>query len=228
MNLKRLFILELVMLGGFGSVFLVPKTAQLQPPSIAVQLPQFVGDWYGIDQPVSQGERDILGPDTEFVRKLYTNGRGGEVYVSIVLSGPDMNTSIHRPERCLPAQGWTIVRSDTRAVTTGAKQLEATRLLNMRPIHEEALGASPHTLYNVTYYWFVGRTETTPSHLHRTMVDMRDRLLKGYNQRWAYITVSSVVTAGLVPFGRTKEQVDSELQRFISVLTPLLHKPERS
>ena len=62
-----------------------------------MQLPQFVGDWYGIDQPVSQGERDILGPDTEFVRKLYTNGRGGEIYVSIVLSGPDMNTSIHRP-----------------------------------------------------------------------------------------------------------------------------------
>ena len=36
---------------------------------------------------------------------------GDQVLVSIVLSGHDLDNSIHRPERCLPAQGWTIVDS---------------------------------------------------------------------------------------------------------------------
>ncbi len=223
MNLKRLVILELVLLGGLAGVFLVPKTDQLQPPGIVVTLPQFVNDWYGVDQAVSQGERDILGPDTEFARKVYTNGRGGTIFVSIVLSGPDMNTSIHRPERCLPAQGWTIVHSETQAVPTGHGELPATRLLNMRSV-QEGTGGPSRPVYNLTYYWFVGRAEITPSHLQRTFIDMRDRLLKGQNQRWAYVTVSSVVSEGLTTFGRTEKQTDADLQRFIAELSPLLRK----
>lgn len=227
MKIKRLVILELVLLGGFGAVFLVPSTTRLQPPGITVSLPQFVGGWYGTDAEVSQGERDILGPDTEFARKVYTDGRGDQIFVSIVLSGPDMNTSIHRPERCLPAQGWTIAKSNTIAIPTAHRTLDATRLLNMRPLHNQS-GTSSQTVYNLTYYWFVGRTETTPSHLRRTFIDIRDRLLKGVNQRWAYVTVASIVTKGLVPFGRSQSETDAEVRQFIVDLTPLLRKPDRS
>jgi hypothetical protein len=42
---------------------------------------------------------------------VYDDGIGDQVLVSIVLSGHDLDNSIHRPERCLPAQGWTIVDS---------------------------------------------------------------------------------------------------------------------
>ena len=205
----------------------MPNTNGLQPAGVAISLPEFVGEWYGTDQPVSEGERQILGPDTEFARKLYTNGRGDQMFVSIVVSGPDMNTSIHRPERCLPAQGWTIAGSETVSVSIGRGLLEATRLLDMRPLHDRTVGA-PRDLYSLTYYWFVGRSETTPSHLDRTFIDIRDRFLKGYNQRWAYITVSAVVTRGLQRFGRTEKETDTEIQGFIRELNPLLKSPQSS
>jgi EpsI family protein len=223
MKTKRLFVLELVLLGGLGMVFLVPKNNQLQPPAVAVSLPEFVGNWYGTDEPISEGERQILGPDTEFARKLYSNGRGDQMYVSIVLSGPDMNTSIHRPERCLPAQGWTIAHSETVTVPTKQGPLRVTRLLDMRPLGGPA--GKPRDIYSLTYYWFVGRDETTPSHLYRTFIDIRDRLLKGYNQRWAYITVASVITDGLQPFGLDEKATDAEVEGFIRQLRPLLRKP---
>src|SRR3954469_23336206 len=111
MTLVRLFSLQVVLLGGLSSVFLLPKEIKIVPAAISLTLPEFVGSWQGVDQEVSPAEKEILGPDTQFSRKIYRRGTD-EIYVSIVLSGPDMNTSIHRPERCLPAQGWTITSSE--------------------------------------------------------------------------------------------------------------------
>src|SRR5205814_8246077 len=92
----------------------------------------FDGEWYGAGKPVTHGENDRLGPDTQFVRKLYTNARDDEIFVSIVFSGPDMSTSTHRPERCLPAQGWAVVGTTMRQVPVEGGALEATRLRNVR------------------------------------------------------------------------------------------------
>lgn len=221
---KRLLALEIALLVGLSAVFLVPKTDKLQEPGIIVALPDFIGPWYGTDQAVSKGEREILGPDTQFVRKLYTNGQGDQIYVSIVLSGPDMNTSIHRPERCLPAQGWTVIDSQTVVIPTANAPLGTTRLHGMRILREEA-GEKPLTVYNLTYYWFVAQSETTPSHLRRTLIDIRDRLFKGFNQRWAYLTVAAPITEGLTPFGRSEKETDIEVEAFIRKLVPLLAKP---
>ena len=95
MSIKRLAILQAIVLFGLGSVFLLPKKIEIQPAAISVSLPTFVGEWYGADQAIAQGEKDSLGPDTQFVRKLYSDARGDKIFASIVFSGPDMNTSIH-------------------------------------------------------------------------------------------------------------------------------------
>src|SRR2546423_13723862 len=182
--IQRLITLQSVLLLGLGSVFLLPKKIEIQPAAINKDLPSFVGDWYGADQPIAQGEKDVLGPDTQFFRKLYTNGRGDQIFVSIVFSGPDMSTSIHRPERCLPAQGWTV--ADTRAaeIPIGNEMLKATRLHNVRSFRNG--NGSPLSIYSLDYYWFAGHDATTPSHYQRTWIDIRDRVLKGENQQWAY------------------------------------------
>jgi EpsI family protein len=218
MKIKRLLSLEAILLFGLGSVFLLPKKIEIQPAAINMALPTFVGEWYGADQPILQGEKDSLGPDTQFVRKLYTDARGDQIFVSIVLSGPDMSTSIHRPERCLPAQGWTVV--DTSVVGIPMKQgnLAATRLRNIRSFRPEK--GAPVTIYSLDYYWFVGHDTQTPSHLQRTWLDIRDRVLKGQNQQWAYVTVISTITKGLYPFGRSEPETDELLRNFIRELVP--------
>jgi EpsI family protein len=220
MTIKRLLGLEVLLLVGLGSVFLLPKGVALQPAAIDLTLPEFVGSWYGTEQPISQGERDSLGPDTEFARKLYTNGSGDQLFVSVVLSGPDMNTSIHRPERCLPAQGWTVTDTKTTTLPTPDGEFEATRLHNMRTVRLDSDRTA--NIYNLNYYWFVGSTQTTASHTTRTLIDIRDRVLRGSNQRWAYVTVAATVTEGIRPFGRSEQETDRIIREFIGALVPAI------
>ncbi len=218
--IRRLIILEAVLAIGLGSVFVLPKKIEIQPAALAKSLPSFIGDWYGQDQPVAQGERDSLGPDTQFVRKLYTNAKGDEIFVSLVFSGPDMATSIHRPERCLPAQGWTVISTSVATIPLPKGSLKATRLRNLRVFRQES--AAPINVYSLDYYWFVGHDAQTPSHLRRSWLDIRDRILKGENQQWAYVTVVSNITKGLQPLGRSEAETDQMIKDFVRDLMPQL------
>lgn len=218
--MRRLVILQAILFLGMGSVFVLPKKIEIQQAALAKSLPLVVGEWQGEDQPIAEGEREILGPDTQFVRKIYTNGKGDQVFVSLVFSGSDMATSIHRPERCLPAQGWTVVETNVETVPLAQGKLEATRLRNLRVFRQES--APPLNVYSLNYYWFVGHDAQTPSHLERNWIDIRDRVLKGENQQWAYVTIASTVTKDLIPFGRSEAETDEIIRDFIRVLIPQL------
>ena len=224
MTTNRLTVLLVILIAGFGAVFLLPTSGKTEPVGIKLALPDYVGKWYGVDQPITERERQVLAGDTEFARKVYKDGMGGAVFASIVLSGHDLDNSIHRPERCLPAQGWTIADSRTLGVPllAGGK-LQVTRLHNVRQVPTR--DGKTVSIYNLNYYWFVGYNHLTASHLERTLLDIQDRVLKGYNQRWAYITVASDITEGFIPYGRSENQTDAILQEFIGGLVPQISKP---
>jgi len=218
---KHFLVLVVAALLGFSSIFLLPNAPQSQPIGVVFHLPEFVGDWYGEDQAITDREITVLGPGTEFARKVYSNGRGDSVFVSIVLSGQDMNTSIHRPERCLPAQGWTLVDSQRKSVKVEQGNLQELQLTRLHSVREIAAKSGPATrVFNVNYYWFAGQDNLTASHVERSWLDIRDRVLKGYNQRWAYITVASNVTKGISAFGRSEKETDVFLENFIEDIAP--------
>jgi EpsI family protein len=223
--IRRLITLQSALLLGLGSVFLLPKKIEIQPAAIQLALPDFVGEWYGSEQPILQGERDALGPDTQFARKLYTNGKGDQIFVSIVFSGPDMSTSIHRPERCLPAQGWTVAETSPKKIPLANGSLDATRLRNVRHLQDKKHSFS---IYSLDYYWFVGHDAETGSHLRRTWIDIRDRVFKGENQQWAFVTAISTITKGIQPFGRSEAETDALLSNFIRDLVPQLKRDNLS
>lgn len=137
-----------------------------------------------------------------------------------------MNTSIHRPERCLPAQGWTIVNSDRVAVPIDHQVLTATRLRDVRSVSLQ--NGQPLTLRSICYYWFVGHSDTTPSHYERAWIDIRDRVLKGQNQQWAYVTVATTVTKDFRIFGRDESQADALIRDFLRELVPRLEREPKS
>jgi EpsI family protein len=225
MTIKRLASLQIFLLGGLGSVFLIPKEIKIEPAAVDLSLPEYVGNWHGVDQDISKNERDILGPDTQFAKKLYALGTD-QIFVSIVLSGPDMNTSIHRPERCLPAQGWTVADSKTVAVPIEQGAFKATRLQDIQNVPTN--DGRRLTLRSLNYYWFVGHSDVTPSHIKRNWIDIRDRVLTGRNQQWAYVTVVSTITKDFKVFGRDERQTDEQIQGFIRELMPQLQKPANS
>jgi EpsI family protein len=226
MTTKRLAILLAVLLAGLGSIFLLPRQLGFQPVGIVLELPKMIGGWYGTDVGVSEKEKQVLGQGTDFARKTYRNGRGYEITASIVLSGQDMNTSIHRPERCMPAQGYTIIDKRTQTIAMpGEGPLRTTRMQNVRNV-TAADGAAPASFYNLAYYWFVGHTDATGSHFTRTWFDIRDRLLHGYNQRWAFVMVSAELPPGAENDPRFEEVVDGWMQDFIKQLLPKIRKSE--
>jgi len=234
MTTSRLALLLAVLLAGLSSIFLLPaQNVFNQPTGIDLDLPQMVGGiWYGKPLEISDREKIVLGSETEFSRRSYTNGRGDEVQASVVLGGRDMNTSIHRPEWCLPAQGWTIADSGTRTIPLGERgELVATRLSNMRFIPNPETGkpvadkeGKPIVVRNLDYYWFVGSTDVTSSHVMRNVIDWKDRLMEGHNQRWGFITVAATITDNLQKDGRTEAETDAMIVEFIKKLVPLTHK----
>src|SRR5205085_3736742 len=170
---SRLFQVQVALLAGFGSVFLLPHSTKTSPAGIAITLPRVVDEWIGDDVAITQKERDVLAKDTHFARKLYYDLNGDQIYVSIVLSGEDMTNSIHRPERCLPAQGWNVRSSSQRTIQLpNGKPLQVTRLQNAQVL--EAPDKRRFTLNNLDYYWFIGYKNMTASHLTRTGIDLRD------------------------------------------------------
>jgi EpsI family protein len=210
---------------GLATVFLLPRKPGVGEAGIRLELPARIGDWEGQDVEISPREREVLAKDTGFARKVYRNSFGDEIFVSIVLSGQDMTNSIHRPERCLPAQGWNVTASTRVALPIGSHQtLEATKLANAGEFMLKPNGKDTEpkrvTLHGLNYYWFVGSRDVTANHLKRTLWDMRDRIFYGQNQRWAYVTVAATVTEGLTRFGRSEAATAKMVEEFIPKLVP--------
>ena len=221
-----------VLLAGMSTVFLLPKGQIVQPVGIDMTLPAIVGgEWSGRDLQISDREIGGLGPETEFSRKLYKNARGDEIVASFVLAGHDMNTSIHRPEWCLPAQGWTVAGSGKSTIAIPERgTLKVTRLSNMRVARDSEgkpiTDANGQTVMirNLDYYWFVGYDTVTESHFMRNVIDSTDRLTKGYNQRWAFVTVAATLTDNFRANGLGEKETDATIQEFIQQLVPLTHR----
>ncbi len=215
---------------GLATVFLLPRKPGVGEAGIRLELPARIGDWEGRDVEVSAREREGLAKDTGFARKLYRNSFGDEIFVSIVLSGEDMTNSIHRPERCLPAQGWNVMATSRVAVPLGPQRaLETTKLANagefmLKPDGGKDGEPKRLILHSLNYYWFVGSRDVTADHLQRTFWDIRDRLLYGQNQRWAYVTVAATVTEGLTRFGRSEAATAKMVEEFIPQLVPTFQR----
>ncbi len=108
--------------------------AKKSEPGVVMELPGSLTGLWGSDQPVSESEKVILPADTEFAKKIYSDGLGNDIHCQIVLAGAEKR-SIHRPEVCLPAQGWTIKSGEVVPVKLAdGKTLEVMKLTVVRPV----------------------------------------------------------------------------------------------
>ncbi len=189
-------------------IYLLPMNTELQESAISPQLPYGteLNGWYGEKTQASKEERGTLAADTIFSKGVYrrcavNNSRsllasdtsgvflyGAPVSVSIVYSGSDMNSSIHRPERCLPAQGHQELRASEREIKlTNGKTITFCRLQSYTL--PEQKGGEP--MQHIHYYVFIGHDRICHTHMGRTLYDIWDRIAKGRTQRWAYLQVGS-------------------------------------
>lgn len=229
---RRLGIIVLMVAIGLGITFLLPKSSA-QPTGLLLTdghpaLPEKVGGWIGKDLEITKKEIDVLGSGTQFARKSYTNAlQHWYMQATIVLSGRDVSNSLHRPERCLGAQGWQILESDTISIPMeGQGAFEVCRL----HIQKSVKDPNSQRLVKVEafdYYWLIGEHVITASHFGRFMTDNIDRFVRGVDQRWAYLSMLVVIPQHPDPATQRKivSVVDQDSRAFIQNLAPSIHAP---
>lgn len=184
------------------SIYMLPPCRQVES-AIRLEIPSQLGSWITKTYPPSEKELKILAGDTQFAKARCGLRRYEEVSIlgpvktdvvdlSVVLSGHDLANSIHRPERCMPAQGHRNLRiSDAQMELSKGRTLPLTRILSEQDVAYGPPEKREHvTLNSVTYYLFVGAERITADHTERTLIDITDRVAKGEAQRWAFITAS--------------------------------------
>jgi hypothetical protein len=228
----KVWLLPLVLGGSLSMINLLPQAGETAQSAIRMELPPAVAEWVLDSIPASKEEILTLGKETNFSKALCRKARPGEfsaegyripdvLDLSVVLSGSDLNTSIHRPERCMPSQGHVITGSQPVVFTSpDGREFKARRLRSVKRVRDPDSREVTGEFNCVTYYFFVGHDRITNDHFERTFIDMKDRLVRGLDQRWAYFSVSMMY--GKVPWIEsevTEAEVDGKLLGFIRDFT---------
>ncbi len=161
----------------------------------------------------SPAERRQLPPDTGLSRRIYHHPDGRRFVAAVVTSGRQ-RTSVHRPQMCLPGQGFVIERETTEILSRADGQpLEIRRLLLRRP-------SQPEQPYYEFVYWFSGWRGETTSYLRLAAWNMADSLWHNRVRPWAYV---SMLTAR--PDGDPRP-LDPAFQAFVVSLHQSLTIPD--
>ncbi len=228
--IKPPWLLPLILGGTMGLTYLLPKGGQVAQSAVNMEMPTDSGGWSFEKQAPSPEELAALSKDTRFSKAICLKARLGEynidgykipdrIDLSVVLSGSDINNSIHRPERCMPSQGHNILSSTNQLLTlANHRQVPTKRLVSIQSKNAAQPGERErYVRFNcLTYYFFVGHERITNDHIERTVMDMKDRLVSGMDQRWAY--VSATMWYGKVPWIEnevSEKEADAKLQAFI-------------
>lgn len=129
--------------------------------------------------PPTEAELTTLPSDTVLNKRNYTDERGEWYLVSTVLGGRS-KSSIHRPELCLPSQGYQMMRPHTVQVD-GVEW----RLITLERRDAAPLGFA-YTFANQDGY-------RTSSHVKRIFRDILDRTFLGRIDRWVMVSVNASV-----------------------------------
>ena len=126
--------------------------------------------------PPSEGELHTLPSDTIIDKRTYRTEDGAWYSVSLIIGGRS-KSSIHRPELCLPSQGFQMM--DPRDVEISGVDWHLLML---------ARRDAPQLAFAYTFFNQDGFR--TSSHVMRIFRDVWDRSVNGRIDRWAMVTVN--------------------------------------
>jgi hypothetical protein len=178
-------------------------------------LPERVGEFTSEKIPEDVTVTNMLPKDTSFAQRFYKAEDGFGVVGNIVLMGLD-RTSIHKPQYCLPGQGWRIEKQDVIQIPVGGSgpyALPVAQWLLSRTVSRENGAVQEHGLY---FFWFVADGEETTDHWQRMWWLTRDLVQKGVLQRWAYVSYFTICEPGQEELvaGRVKKLIAASVPEF--------------
>jgi hypothetical protein len=183
--------------------------------STVIDLPVHVPGFQSQPIPVTREELDWLPSDTTYGYRRYVGQDGRWLDLRVVMMGTD-RTSIHKPEYCLPGQGFQIQHTAKDVIRIPAPhpydlpvtRITATRLFRATP------DDPGQEIRAVFVYWFVAENRITADHLERMWWMARDLVRTGTLQRWAYVSSLALCLPG------EEEAVYRRMQEFLSTTVP--------
>jgi hypothetical protein len=181
-----------------------------------LQLPERVLDFTSTNMPEAQVVLDYLPKDTSYASRHYTAADGAWAMANVILMGAD-RTSIHRPDYCLPGQGWQIrdkteVKLNIPGTTPYELPVMKWTVSNTFP----APGGGQQTVSGLYVFWFVTQGQTTDDFPTMLKSMLFNQLAHGVLQRWAYISYFTVCRPGQedAAFARMKQLIVASVPAF--------------
>ena len=218
----------LVLIAGTAGALTWLRTNQkLSPPGVKgtsipgeiqmnIALPEHVLDFTSTNIPEPDVAIGYFPKDTSYVERRYTGPSGIHIQSTIVMMGAD-RSSIHRPEYCLPGQGWVIDKKEIATIPINDNppyDLQAARW-NLSASIQGPDGQKENAA-GIYVFWYVAKNDETPNHdkmlEHLTMNLFRT----GDLQRWAYISYFVPCLPGQedAAFAETKRLIAAQVPQF--------------
>ena len=187
-----------------------------------IDLPQRVLDFTSTNIPEPAVAIGYFPKDTSYAERMYFDPDGLRIQSTAVLMGAD-RTSIHRPEYCLPGQGWSIDKKETVDIPINDNPPCPLRVArwNLSTSFKEPDGKKA-TAYAVYVFWYVAHDEETPDH-DKMLEELTLNLFRTGNlQRWAYISYFALCGPGQhdAAFGEIKRLIAAQVPQFQLPLPP--------
>ncbi len=191
---------------------LIPGRLQMK-----INLPPAVAGFSSTNVPEPDVVLGYLPKDTSYAERYYQAPDGfAPIFATVILMGSD-RTSIHRPEFCLPGQGFEI-NSKTR-VNIPIYSPKYYELPVMKWVISKTVQTSDgrsQKLSGFYVFWFVAENEQTTGIVPMQLYMIRDQLLSGIFQRWAYVSFFTVCLPGQedAAFERMKKLISGSVPDF--------------
>ncbi len=225
-----LFVALALMAGTVGMLTHLRATQKLGRPGVKatpipgsvmmkIDLPERVLDFTSSNVPEPEVVLGYLPKDTSFAERFYQATDGLWVNATIVLMGAD-RTSIHRPDYCLPGQGWAIESKTAVKIPIGGEHPYELQALKWN-IHNSVKGQDglKQEVGGVYVFWFVTDNEQTPDYVSFQYYLLRDLLFTGRLQRWAYVSYFSICEPG------REEATFERMEKLIAASVPEYQLP---
>lgn len=223
-----LFCLTLAVIGGTAyALAQIKANRRLGHPGIKataipgrstlnISLPENVAGFTSSNLPTAQSVLDYLPKDTSYAERLYSAPDGLQVMANLILMGDD-RTSIHRPDYCLPGQGWQILdRAAVKIPIAGTPSYEL-------PVQKWTVSNSYTTpegqkipVSGLYVFWFVAENNETDDYGTIQKSIFMHLLRHGVLERWAYVSYFTYFPPGQeeAAFARVKNLIANSVPEF--------------
>jgi len=187
-TLAQIGVALLLMLVTLGVSAGTDTRFQASEPGVRLQLPLSMGDYQGRELEMTAQEKKDLDEGVKLVRTIYAKSTGRQIMTTIILSG-QMKRSLHRPEVCLPSQGWTVSERTPFPVRLADGREITLMMMRIFRDSEPQPGLRVRTRA-VNFYWYIGSDGSTcPEHYEHILLSYFDSVFRNIQHRWAMASI---------------------------------------